>query len=357
MKIFHVIPRIKHGGAESAVLSSIEKLNVNNEFRVISLEPPSITLPSNKYQHITSFDLSFVNPVLYLKFLSYIIKEQPDIIIFSLWKSSVCGILLKLMRPLIKTKTCVIIHSSRFAHAPDKFFSKLAIRFFDYVLCDSNATKKFIHDVSGKDSKIISFITKKNVMRERLFTSNVAASFVYIGRLNEVKNVDKAIRFISKMKLAGVLDVKFHIYGPDEGGLSEYLKLVDELLLNENIHFMGEVENKLVFDVLDKYNFYLQLSSAEGMGMSVIDAMQVGLVPCVTSVGEIASYADNDINSVVFNAHELDDNELLEKAKEVKSIIDNPKKFNKMSSSAYNLFRNNSTYSDNLEETINKILS
>jgi len=39
-----------------------------------------------------------------------------------------------------------------------------------------------------------------------------------------------------------------------------------------------------------KASFYLQTSRYEGMALSVIEAMQAGLVPVVTPVGEIASY-------------------------------------------------------------------
>lgn len=48
--------------------------------------------------------------------------------------------------------------------------------------------------------------------------------------------------------------------------------------------------------------FYLQTSDLEGMAMSVLEAMQLGLVPVVTPVGEIASYCRHQENSLLITS-------------------------------------------------------
>jgi glycosyltransferase involved in cell wall biosynthesis len=50
--------------------------------------------------------------------------------------------------------------------------------------------------------------------------------------------------------------------------------------------------------------FYLQTSIYEGMAMSVVEAMQLGLLPVVTPVGEIGSYCRDGGNAVVVNNDE-----------------------------------------------------
>jgi glycosyltransferase involved in cell wall biosynthesis len=64
---------------------------------------------------------------------------------------------------------------------------------------------------------------------------------------------------------------------------------------------------------------YLQTSNFEGMAMSVVEVMQMGLVPVVTFVGEIAAYCRNGCNAVIVESERqtvadlirlLDSNEL-----------------------------------------------
>ncbi|MBU2673997.1 glycosyltransferase [Hafnia paralvei] len=350
MKIFHVIPKIKHGGAENAAFSSIERLNVNNDFRLLALEKGK-SLPCEHEQFIKCFNSSILNPLLYIRFLVFILKEKPDVVIFSLWKSSVCGLILCLFKPWLKLKKVVIIHSSRFAHFADKIVSKTAIKNFDRVYCDSNATRQFVRLHTNVSGETISFISRR-VKRKKYFSPSLDnISFVYVGRVNKVKNIDAAIEFIYALKSIG-MNVKFTLFGPDEGELSSYISKVKKLSLEDNVFFKGAIDHCRVCDELAKHDFYLQLSSAEGMGMSVIEAMQVGIVPCVTEVGEIPSYAKNNFNSVTFDAKKLSTEYFLEKANDLKRIVCEPDTYIEMSTFAAHTFDGESTYSEDLERVL-----
>ena len=52
------------------------------------------------------------------------------------------------------------------------------------------------------------------------------------------------------------------------------------------------------------HSFYLQFSLYEGFSLSVCEAMQLGLVPVVTPVGEISNYCTHLVNSICH--HDID---------------------------------------------------
>jgi glycosyltransferase involved in cell wall biosynthesis len=52
------------------------------------------------------------------------------------------------------------------------------------------------------------------------------------------------------------------------------------------------------------HSFYLQTSAVEGMALSVVEAMQLGLVPVVTGVGEIGRYCTDGQNCVLVDDDE-----------------------------------------------------
>ncbi len=64
---------------------------------------------------------------------------------------------------------------------------------------------------------------------------------------------------------------------------------------------------------IERCTFFLMTSRWEGMAVSVVEAMQLGLIPVVTPVGEIANYCRAGTNAVI-----VDDDDAA--AREVMSI-------------------------------------
>jgi glycosyltransferase involved in cell wall biosynthesis len=69
--------------------------------------------------------------------------------------------------------------------------------------------------------------------------------------------------------------------------------------LNDAITFSGAATHDEIAVFARNASFYIQTSQYEGMAMSVVEAMQMGLVPVVTAVGEIRSYCRNGYNGIV----------------------------------------------------------
>src|SRR5690606_10637102 len=71
------------------------------------------------------------------------------------------------------------------------------------------------------------------------------------------------------------------IYG-DGADLGELYYLIDRYNLKNNVFPKGKADNKVLKEKLSGYDFLVQLSISESLGMSVIEAQSQG-VPCVVS--------------------------------------------------------------------------
>lgn len=350
MKILHVIPQFKNGGVETAVMSAIDDLNKRHQFKILTIEKSS-TPKQNK--SLMSLDSKFYSFYLFYKFIRLVFKEKPDLIVFSLWKSNVLALILY---PFLKTnvlsiRTATIIHNSRYAHFADKLFTKIGIALADDVFFDSEASKMFTQSQMKIRGEVLSFKTKKYQGVPRALDKE-CLKFIFIGRLTKLKNVDKAILFIRELKRLG-LNVYFDIYGPDEGDVDRCMETIKYNDLGQCIKFKGEISNDKVFNILKDYDFFLQLSSVEGMAMSVVESMQTGLVPCVTNVGQIKSYVTHLQNGFLFEADKISSVDYLShKAKEFEKNFIEHDNYTSLSKSAIENFLDQKIYSEDFERKI-----
>ena len=99
----------------------------------------------------------------------------------------------------------------------------------------------------------------------------------------------------------------YTVIGPDGGELTSLMKQVDKLGLKNDVKFLGPKDLDSIIELTEETSFYLQTSKLEGMAMSVVEAMQLGMIPIVTPVGEIKNYCVNGMNSVLIS----DDNSVV----------------------------------------------
>ncbi|QMH35198.1 glycosyltransferase family 4 protein [Escherichia coli] len=348
MKVVHVIPRLKLGGVEAAVLSSYDYLiSKGINFKILALERGT-----NKYNNSNIFSLnsSVISILLYLRFFKFVCREKPDLMIFSLWKTSFLGILLVLFRKLIRvqTRTAIIIHSSKHAHIFDKYVTNLAVKLLDNVYFDSQEAKA-LYNIEGE---IISFILRKpECIPTKVYDLNY--SFVFIGRVHPVKNILAALNFIRLIKSQNI-KVIFDIYGPDEGGLAEVQNYIRNYNLYDVVSIKGPVEGAAIKNILPNYTFYLQFSKYEGMAISVVEAMQYGLIPCVTNVGEINNYCKDDYNAFIFDLSKINsDCYLVDKLFKIRTALENNNEYEYISNNARTTFLHSRTYK---EDVMSKVI-
>ncbi len=341
LRILHIIPTSYGGGVETAGKSFLQYVSNNYQFEVFFLK-------DNKKKN--SF-LSYINSFI------KIININPDIVLTSLWKSNLVVILIKIIN--FKIKYILFLHSTRNKHFIDGIITTLAALFAYEIWADSEETFtvrinslyifRFYKNLILKKNKkrIISFITKKICPLKQ---NQCKPSFIYWGRLCPDKNIDKSIELFSKIYFVNK-NSTFLIIGPDYGAKSKINKKIIKLGLEKNVSVIDFVSFEEIKKYAKKASFFIQLSSYEGMAMSVTESMQLGLIPLVTNVGQIKIYCKNLQNSLIYNEN---DQEMIENIFE---LIKNREKFMYMRKNILDTWSNCKIYKDDIISSLDQIVN
>ena len=347
MKVVHLIPQDGLGGVEQAARSLEPDPRLEVEiafFRGDSLsDKEHITLiaPNNR---LDSFGFYFDG-------FKYLLDSNPDLLICSLWRTSIVGVTYSLYRKAFSSspmKLVVFIHSNKFAHIFDRIITNTAIFLSTEVWCDSQASKVgiFKSDNFNNKIKVISFFTKLKeglVSKDNMRKNN----FVFWGRIAKQKGLDKAIKLFEQIhkKLPESL---FYIYGPDCGELNNLKELVEELSLSQSVFFMGKKTPNHYPEEAKNSKFFINISSHEGMAIAVVESMQLGLVPIINPVGEIANYCSDELNSIYYSD---------QASEKVLNLIDNDMSYTEISRNAQNYWNEKIEYSMDFNKNCLRIMS
>ncbi|KGG00319.1 MULTISPECIES: glycosyltransferase [Prochlorococcus] len=292
IRFIHLLPLDCTGGVECAAKTA-KNISKGNIFF-------SLFYISQKSRNYKSKILDFLD---YLRdsFLSVfkILKYSPDVLIISLWKSCIVGIFIKILKP--KVKIILFLHSSNLNFV-DYFFNNLIGIISFEIWADSEITltnrlNSFIFINKKKTNKVISFILNKE---KPLPFNSVETNFIFWGRLHRIKNIRKSIDiFYSIYKK--IKKSKFIIIGPDDGDYLNLRKYIIELDLEKNVKIYKEMSFDKIKNFAKESSFFIQSSLSEGMGISVLESMQLGIVPIVTNVGNIKNYCRDNFNSIIID--------------------------------------------------------
>ena len=290
--IYHLLPSNGIGGVEAAAKST-KSLN----HRLFTLD---VHYLSKKKQSI-GFKNNYKVIIPYIKSFYYLFSKEPSVIIASLWRSNLLAILYKLLRR--KTKLVLFLHCPNNVHLIDRIVTNISAIIASEVWADSKATlnnrlNNLVLTDKNKKTRVISFITERLIP---LPLKKCSPTFIYWGRLSPEKRIDEAISFFHQAYLKNK-DCNFTIIGPDCGQKDKLMRLIYKLNLKDNIRIYDSMNIESIRQFSEKASFFLQLSTFEGMGMSVVESMQIGLIPIVTKVGEIKYYCSNS-NSIEYTSN------------------------------------------------------
>ncbi|MCE9665219.1 glycosyltransferase family 4 protein [Halomonas sp. M5N1S17] len=280
MKVVHVIPKNVIGGVEVAANTMLDEEVQEFDFSVLFI----------------SKEGGLTNPITHLRLLKKLVKIKPDVVVSSLWWTSFVCIMYKILYR--KSRLILFLHNQKRAHFLDYLLTKITAAFADSVFCDSAATKSAsLEFINKKTVKVISFLHRKFSPSGdiKAYDSPV---FIFWGRLSFAKGLDLSLYFFQSV-LSQYPSAIFYIYGPDFGELKKLKALSESLGLSDNVHWKGQVDNSDIAEIASQANFFLLLSRHEGMAMAVVEAMQCGLIPIVTPVGEIPNYCYDLNNSII----------------------------------------------------------
>lgn len=351
IKILHLITKTLSGGAEKVLLDMCKYTNSSNfESIVVSFQKGVLENQFKEIKHIKKINLSDSSYFTFkslIKLNNIIRKEKVDIIQTHLQQPEFYAFLLKLLNPHIKW----IVKKGNVAEFRSKLFWRLAngfiLKFASKVIITSNGVKKFTKDmefVSDKKLKVIySGINLDKVNKELKKQDHMALKkslhlkdsdkvIICVGRLVKEKGYPYLIEVMEKL-IKEDKNYKLLIVG--EGYLRDELSnLIKKQKLRSYIQLLGE--RKDVIQLLRVADIFCMASIREGIPISLMETMYVGLPLVATNVGgnkELVNHKKNgflekqkDVNAIKKRVKQLLSNTklreiIIKNAK--KTIIDN----------------------------------
>jgi glycosyltransferase involved in cell wall biosynthesis len=136
----------------------------------------------------------------------------------------------------------------------------------------------------GIDTNKFRIIDKK-VIREKLNLPDNRKIILSVTRLNDHKQVDRAIEVLNRINL----DFIFLIVGHGTSQYEEYLHEKARPLLNkEKIRFEGYKRDDELLEYLNAADLFVQVSKSEGSSVAVMEAMACGIPIFCTDTGNTA---------------------------------------------------------------------
>lgn len=286
-KVIHLLPYDGIGGAEVAARSMASASDPHLDFELRYIFP----LVGSGTQRATTF-----NPLKLLSAAWEVRRAGPDLLIVSLWRSCTVGILVRLLRP--RTRMVVMIHNSVDAHFLDFLFTRWAIALSQAIWADSGASIRLrFRRPPRVPVTLIPFLTQR---LEAIAPPGDAPppTFIFWGRLAPQKNLPAALELFHRI-LQARPEARLTLIGPDSGELAFLQASCQDRGMAHAVRFEGPLSFGHILRLVPGHAFYLQTSWYEGMAMSVVEAMQLGLVPVVTPVGEVGAYCRAGHNAVI----------------------------------------------------------
>lgn len=331
-KVLHLIPQDGIGGAEIAARSATRdpRFNVHVHAMFNGLFGGEGAI---KNERLTGNPTrSAWSPASIRGALRRAEEVSPQVFVFSLWRTFAAFVALKIRYP--NRKFVTFIHNERVANPIDKWVTALMARHSDEIWVDSQATQDA--RLSGKQkrrSRIISLRLERVQARPR---TGAAPRFVYWGRLAEQKRLDRAIDLFARIAKERP-DARFTLIGPDHGMRRPLEEQAERLGVAGHVVFHGPKSLAEITGIGEGARFFLQLSDHEGMAMAVVEALERGLVPVVTPVGQMAVYCRDGENALIYR-------EADETAARIIALLGDSERYERMSRAAIATFAETAIY-------------
>lgn len=314
--MLQIIPHDGIGGVEEA--ARLAATRQGGSVEVVFLGRPSAD-PIAPAPHVTHAGGGLRSAFVAL---AHARRTRPEVIVFSLWRTWLAFALIRLFGP--RARVVTFLHCDRPVHAVDALVTGLQVRLSDEAWADSAETLRLrLGERPSKPARAVSFVLYRLDGRPRL---SPRPDFVFWGRIKPQKAVPDAVRLLGALA-RNHPDLTYQVIGPDGGQKDEALSAAEETGLGARLSFAGPRPFTEIPQLASTASFFIQLSLHEGMAMAVVEAMQMGLVPVVTPVGEVARYCRHMENAIIFSSPE-------QALADIETVLADPALFARMSTAA-----------------------
>lgn len=166
-----------------------------------------------------------------------------------------------------------------------KEFYKVNSKYIDAFITVSEHQKKYLQKWGVSANKIhvipVSFGSKTNAKPKEPSKNKIR--IVSAHRMCWEKNIEGNLRVIKLLKEKGY-PVRYDIFG-DGSDKGQVYYLIDKYGLQEEVSFLGKINNEEFKNKLPAYDFFLQLSHSEAFGAAVIEAQSLGVPAIISNSG------------------------------------------------------------------------
>lgn len=281
LKLLIIIDNLKQGGAEVLLIGILPELNDQFDVVLVTLSP-EWDFPEEKILCREKYELGFRNKYSLLsspgKLKKIIQKENPSFIHSHLFYSSVisriaCRDSIPLFYSLHNEMSKNVFNGSKVL----TLLEKKTIKQNHFAIAVSHHVLKDYWAIIGKQKKAFvlpNYISNRffNVQKiENKIHSRKELKLVAVGNIKKQKNYSYLLKAFENLKS---FPVTLDIYG--EGNKKEIATLQNEIDKNNlPVYLKGQARN--VDEILTGYDLFVSSSAYEGFGISVIEAMAVGL--------------------------------------------------------------------------------
>lgn len=335
--VLHFIPQHGIGGAEiaarCATLDQRANVNVHGLFNGIYTGEGAIA-----NERLTGAAArSAFSPTSISSAVARARALDPDLFVFSLWRTFGAFVALRILFP--RRKFVTFIHNERTSNPVDKVLSALMMVASDAIWVDSQATfdARLTTPALRRKGRVISLMLTRPTIAPR---TEVAPSFIYWGRLARQKRIDRAIDLFSAIA-TDIAGASLILIGPDHGERAPLQAQAERLGVADRVEFRGAAGRDAIEAEAARASFFLQLSDHEGMAMGVVEALQLGLVPIVTPVGQMAVYCRDGDNALIYRDRDS-------VVARLRALLAAPKTYAAMSEAAIATFADRPTYTEDV---------
>lgn len=195
-----------------------------------------------------------------------------------------------------------------------EFYNDYGSRVDAFVVMSENQ-KKYLHrwKVPSEKIHVIPISFGKTFEIQPKFPNNETLKIVSIFRMCWEKNIPDNLKLIKQLVEYGI-QVEYDVYGSGSD-IGQLYYLVDRYKLNEFVAIKGKAKNNILKENLSNYDFILQLSHSESLGMSIIEAQTYGVLPIVSNADGLVEIVKNNVTGLVLKRD-------FKPKKEVMRIID-----------------------------------
>ena len=325
-RVLHFIPQDGIGGAEIAARSATRDpgsgVHVHALFNGLYTGEGAIANPQ-----LTGNPTRFAfSPASIAGALRKVDELDPQVLVFSLWRTFGAFVACKLRHP--RRKFVTFVHNERIANRVDYHLTEVMKRGADEIWVDSQATLDA--RLSPQEKQRARIISLRLDRPEASARTGPAPEFIYWGRMAEQKRIDRAVALFAAVAKVRP-DARLTLIGPDHGVRGKLEAQAAALGVGQQVTFHGPAGQDAIARMASGARFFLQLSDHEGMAMGVVEALQLGLVPVVTPVGQMGVYCRDGENGLIYRDE-------AETAARLLALMDDPARYAAMSAAAIATF-------------------